>query len=584
MSSFFRSFFAALLALIIFTGLIMVMALFATAVVMSTEQEVKTGENAVLVVDLSDHFSEIPLSDPVARLMGREGGVPSLYNMIRMIHYASNDESVKGIYIKCDDNANDFGASEELRNAIVYFKSKGKFVYAYGNIISQKAYYVANVADTIYCAPTGGMEWRGMVMQTSFLKGTLEKLEIEPQIFYAGKFKSATEPFREKKMSDANRLQTAELLHDMYADLLIRTAEERGIDTATLHRYADSNAVQFAPAAVQLKLIDGVRYKDEVKKEIRQRLGLEKEGAVNFVFPDVYEKAAGFRQSGQGKIAVIYAEGTIIDGKGERGSIGGDTYSNYIRRAREDNSVDAIVLRINSGGGSAMASELMWREVYLAKKQKPVVVSFGDVAASGGYYMSCAADTIFAQPNTITGSIGVFGIIPNMQQFFDHKLGVTFDEVTTSPHAAMMSVSRPLTPLQRQYIQNEIDTIYHDFKLRVAQGRRKSMEYVDSIAQGRVWSGERALELGLVDRMGGLHDAITTAAAMARLSSYGLREYPGKQSVLELILGSRAETVREAALERELGAEGYRTYSTIRDLQRFVGRAQARLPFNIIIQ
>ncbi len=583
MGSFFRSFFAALLALIIFTGLIMVMGLLAVAVV-SAEQEVKTGDNAVLVVDLSDHFPEIPLSDPVTRLMGREAGVPSLYNMIRMIHYASNDASVKGMYIQCDANANDFAASEELRNAILYFQSKGKFVYAYGNVISQKAYYVANMADTIYCAPTGGLEWRGLVMQTPFLKGTLEKLEIEPQIFYAGRFKSATEPFREKRMTDANRLQTSELLHDLYADLLVRTASERGVDTATLQRYADSNSVQFAAAAVQLKLIDGVRYKDEVKKEIRQRLGLEKEGAVNFVFPDVYEKVAGFRQSGQGKIAVIYAEGTILDGEGERGSIGGDTYSNYIRRAREDNSVDAIVLRVNSGGGSAMASELMWREMDLARKQKPVVVSFGDVAASGGYYMSCAADTIFAQPNTITGSIGVFGIIPNMQQFFDHKLGITFDEVTTSPNAAMMSVAKPLTPLQRQYIQNEIDTIYRDFKMRVAQGRRKSMEYVDSIAQGRVWSGEKALALGLVDRIGGLHEAVASAAAMAKLSSYSLREYPGKQHIIELILGNKRETVREAAIEKELGAEGYRTYSTIRDLKRLVGKAQARLPFNIIIQ
>ncbi len=583
MGSFFRSFFAALLALIVFTGLVMVMGLLAVAVV-SAEQEEKTGDNAVLVVDLSDHFPEIPLSDPVARLMGRDGGVPSLYNMIRMIRHASSDASVKGIYLKCDANANDFAASEELRNAIRYFQSTGKFVYAYGNVISQKAYYVANVADTIYCAPTGGLEWRGLVMQTPFLKGTLEKLEIEPQIFYAGKFKSATEPFRETQMTDANRMQTRELLQDLYADLLMHTASARGVDTATLQRYADANAVQFAAAAVQLKMIDGVRYKDEVQKEIRQRLGVEKDRKLNFLFPEVYEQVAGFRQSGQGRIAVIYAEGTILDGEGERGTIGGDTYSSYIRKAREDNSVDAIVLRVNSGGGSAMASELMWREVQLARKQKPVVVSFGDVAASGGYYMSCAADTIFAQPNTITGSIGVFGILPNMQQFFDHKLGITFDEVTTSPNASMMSVAKPLTPLQRQYIQREIDTIYHDFKVRVSQGRRKSMEYVDSIAQGRVWSGEKALELGLVDRIGGLHEAIASAAAMAQLSNYSLREYPGKQHIFELILGNKKETVREAAIERELGAEGYQLYSALRDLKRLAGRAQARLPFNIIIQ
>lgn len=231
-----------------------------------------------------------------------------------------------------------------------------------------------------------------------------------------------------------------------------------------------------------------------------------------------------------------------------------------------------------------MASEVMWREVDLARKVKPVIVSFGGVAASGGYYMACAADTIFAEPNTITGSIGVFGVLPNMQNFFNNKLGVTFDEVRTSPDANLMTVTKPLSPTQRKYVQNAIDTIYHDFKLRVSQGRKKSMEYVDSIAQGRVWSGTRALQLGLIDRIGGIDAAIESAAAKAKIKDYRLREYPGKQSFIEILFGDKGEASKEAAIKEELGADGYKTYSAIRNLKQFLGKAQARMPFDIIIE
>lgn len=588
MNNFFRSFFAALLALIVFSLIAAGIAFAVIAAVSSSVmsgKETSAGENAVLVLDLSDHFSEVEPPDPIGSFLGNDDDkTPSLYDVVRMIGRAKNDASVKGIYIKCESSSNEFGASDELRNAIINFKSSGKFVYAYANTISQKAYYVANTATRIYCHPTGGMEWHGMAMQMPFIKGALEKLEIEPQIFYAGKFKSATEPLRENRMTDANRLQSNELLHDIYGRFLLKAAQARRIDTAELHHYADSNALQFASDALKYKMVDGLKYDDEVKDEIKQRLKIAKDAQINFVSFGRYASAGNFKQSGTEKIAVIYAEGNIVDGKGSRNNIGGDTYRNYIRKARLDNSIKAIVIRVNSGGGSAMASEVMWREVVLAKKVKPVIVSFGDVAASGGYYISCGADSIFAQPNTITGSIGVFGLLPNFQKFFNDKLGVTFDEVHTSPDANFMSITKPLSPYQRKAIQNGIDTTYLQFKTRVANGRKKTIDYVDSIAQGRVWSGSRAVALGLVDRIGGMGDAIAAAAAKAGIKDYRLKEYPARQNFLEMILKDKTESAKDAAIKEELGAEGYKTYMTIRNMQQFVGKVQARMPFEISIQ
>jgi protease-4 len=583
MNNFFRTFFAALLALAVF-ALIMLIIVIGTISSIKSSKETVTGENAVLVIDLTQHFSEVEQSNPVSAISGDRSSPPSLYAMIRLIRHAKNNTSVKGIYVKCGNNDNDFSSSLELRNAITDFKSSGKFVLAFADAIPQKAYYVATAADKVYCAPTGGIDWHGFAMTLPFIKGTLEKLEIEPQIFYAGKFKSATEPLREKQMTDANRLQSRELLHDIYSQFLSAIAASRKIDTATLHRYADSNAVQFANAALSKHMVDGLKYDDEVKDEIRRLLKIGKDATINFVSAGKYADAEDFQQSGNEKIAVIYAEGTIMDGKGERDRIGGETYRNHIRKARMDKSVKAIVLRINSGGGSASASEQMWREVELAKKVKPVIVSFGDVAASGGYYMACGANTIFAQPNTITGSIGVFGVIPNMEKFFNNKLGVTFDEVSTSPDAGMMTVTKPLSPSQRNYIQNAIDTIYSQFKTRVASGRNKSMQFVDSIAQGRVWSGTRAVELGLVDHLGGIEDAIAAAAKEAKITSYRLKEYPGKQTFFEMLFGDDSESKKETLIKNELGEEGYKTYSAIRNIKQFVGVAQAKMPFEIIIE
>ncbi len=583
MNSFLKIFLASLTALLVFT-LIMFFITLGFVSGLSTPKKEQTGAKAVLTIDLSQPIPEVKIENPLAALGGSgQYSNPALYDVVRLIRHAKTDSSVKGIYIKSGMSANGMGTSDELRNALLDFKAGGKFIYAYADVITQNAYHIANVADKVYCNPKGGVDWRGFVMQMVYLKGTLQKLEIEPQIFYAGKFKSATEPFREDKMTDANRLQSSVILNDLYGHFLLQTAATRKTDTATLHQYANDNSIQFAADALKYKLVDGLKYDDEVKDEIKERLKVGKYDKINFVSLGKYAQAVDYKETGKDKIAVIYAQGDIVDGKGDRETIGGDTYRNLIRKARLDNEVKAIVVRINSGGGSAMASENIWRELTVARKDKPVVVSFGDVAASGGYYLSCNADSIFAQPNTITGSIGVFILLPNMQKFFQNKLGMTFDGVKTSPDADALSVTKPLSPAQRQYLQNDVDTIYHTFKQRVADGRKLTLEYVDSIGQGRIWSGTRALELKLVDRSGGLDDAIACAAKLARITSYGLKEFPEPRNIFDMIFGEYQRDAKQSAIREELGAEGTKTYNTIKRARGVMGVSQARLPFDFTI-
>jgi protease IV len=584
MGSFFKSFFAALLALVIFTlvALIIVVVLI-NGITSSKKAEV--GYKAVVVLDLNQSFHEQYQENPLSDLGSEnQNDIPGVYDVIRLIRHAKQDSSVKGIYLKCNRNANGFATSEEIRNALIDFKKSGKFIYAYGDVIPQKAYYVGNVADKIYCNPKGGVDWKGFATEITFLKGALQKLEIQPQIFYAGKFKSATEPLREEKMTDANRLQTSELLNSLYNRLLYSTAEARKTDTAILRKAVNEHLIQYAPDAEKYNLVDGLKYDDEVKGEIREKLEIDKYDKINFITIAQYAKAVNYKEDGKEKIAVIYAEGDIVDGKGNQDQIGGDTYRSLIRKARMDKDIKAIVIRVNSGGGSSLASENLWREITIAKKDKPVIISFGDVAASGGYYMSCNADSIFAQPNTITGSIGVFSILPNMQQFFKDKLGVTFDGVKTAPDADELSVSKPLTDMQKKYFQNGVDSIYHDFKSRVADGRKLSMEYIDSIAQGRVWTGEKAIQLGLVDKLGSLQDAIDCAIRMAKISTYQLKEFPEPKNLLDQILGNYKSRISMSTMKEELGEDGFRTYSTIKKMKSLVGVTQARLPFDFSIE
>ncbi len=444
MGNFFKIFFASLLALIIFT-VIVVFFLIGWIGGLASKKTPTVETKSVLVLNLAQHYKEQEQNDPLSSISGDdEKNVPGLYDVVRLLKKAESDKNVNGIYIEANNNANGFAASEEIRNALKAFKKSGKFIIAHGDVISQKAYLVADVADKLYANPVGGVEWDGFNVTYAFLKGTLDKLEIQPQIFYAGRFKSATEPLRTDKMTPENKLQTSVWLGDLYSNFLVQAAEVRKIDTARLHQLANEQKIQNSKDAFEYKLVDGLKYDDEVKDELKKELGLGKHDKINFISINKYAAAGGFKRYTGERIALIYAEGDIIDGNGDNGSIGSDDYIKMIRKARLDQSIKAIVFRINSGGGSSLASENIWRELFLAKKEKPVVVSFGDVAASGGYYVSCAADSIFAQPTTITGSIGVFGIIPNMQNFFKNKLGVTFDGVKTADHADAGTPYRPL--------------------------------------------------------------------------------------------------------------------------------------------
>jgi protease-4 len=583
MGSFIKMFFAALVALVVFS---LVAVLFISGIVggLFSTKRPDVGAKAVLVIDLNESYREQMQDNPLKSLSEDEYDVPGVYDVIRIINVAKKDSSIKGIYIKSNGNGNGFATSEEIRNALSDFKQSGKFIYAYGDVIPQKAYYVANIADKIYCNPKGGVDWKGFAIEEMFLKGLLQKLEIQPQIFYAGKFKSATEPFREEKMTDANRLQLTELLNQFYNMLMYKTATARQLDTATLRRCVNEHLIQYADDALKYKLVDGLKYDDEVKDELKTKLSVEKSQKINFVTIEKYAAAVNFKKTGSDKIALIYAQGDIIDGKGDQDMIGSETYRKLIKNARLDKDIKAVVIRINSGGGSALASENIWREITITRKEKPVVISFGDVAASGGYYLSCNADSIFAQPNTITGSIGVFTLLPNMQQFFKNKLGVTFDVVKTAPDADELSTSKPLTEMQKRFFQNSVDTIYKDFKTRVADGRKKTMEYIDSIGQGRVWIGEEALHLGLVDRIGGLQDAVDCAARMAKTSDYRLREFPEPKGFLDALFGNYKKSVSTKAIKEELGDEEYKTFMAAKKVKSFVGIPQARLPFDFSIE
>lgn len=585
MAQFFKFFFAALLALVVFSVLL-VFLLFGVAAALASKEQVVLEPHSVLYIDLSQNIDEQARENFLGPLRGEdEAGTPGLYDVIQMIRFAKSDDMIDGVYLKCGGNANGFATNEEIRNALLDFRSSGKFILGFGEVIPQRAYHVANVATKLYVHPKGGVDWKGFGLQYLFFKEALDRLEIQPQIFYAGKFKSATEPFRENHMTPANKLQSMVLLEDLYQHFLYSAAVARKLDSSQLRSLADNQSIQSANDALKAGLVDGLKYEDEIKEEIRRNSAGATIDDIHFVSLGKYGEAVNYKGGkGTDRIAVIYAQGDIVDGAGDENQIGGDRFRKYIRKARLDKKVKAIVIRINSGGGSAMASENMWREIGLAKKDKPIVVSYGDVAASGGYYMACNADSIFALPNTITGSIGVFSIIPNMQGFFKDKLGVTFDGVETGPSANSPSLAEPLSELEKKYFQAGVDSIYQTFLARVADGRKMQVAMVDSIGQGRVWTGSRAITIGLVDRLGGMADAMAAAAKLAGLKEYRVREYPEHINFLERLTGAYKQSVGTSSLEKEIGKELFQVYTEWQQVKQTIGKAQAKMPYRIIFR
>jgi protease-4 len=585
MRQFFKIMFATLLAMIVFT-VIGVFVLIGIVTSAASSDKPVVGSKAVLVLNLDKPFKEQHQDNPLDLVFqGSEDDSPSLFELTRLIEHAKSDSSIKGIYIQCAGNANGFAASEEIRKAVLDFKKSGKFVIAHGEVISQKGYYIGSAADAIYCNPQGGLEWAGYSSSLFFLKGMLDKLEIQPQIFYAGKFKSATEPLRETQMTEANKLQTSVWLGELYNHFLQAAAVSRKIDSATLRKLAVTGAVQTAFDAQRFGLVDGLKYDDELKSILLKKLRQGERDKINFVSFGDYKMSAEYKKTGDAKVALVFADGDIVSGDGDNEQVASDNFKNLLRKIRLDKDIKAVVFRVNSPGGSSLASEVIWREITLLRKVKPVVVSMGNVAASGGYYIACNADSVFANANTITGSIGVFSIIPNMQSFFKNKIGVTFDGVKTAPFADMGGIDKPLSDPEKRFIQASVDSVYHTFKTRVSGGRKLTMTMVDSLAQGRVWTGTHAKTNGLVDRIGTLQDAVNSAVRMAKISKddYKLREYPEKKSILEQIMSGYKKTISDRLIGEQLGINEFTFLKELKQIKAMKGIPQAKMPFLVTV-
>ncbi|HEY0895224.1 MAG TPA: signal peptide peptidase SppA [Sphingobacteriaceae bacterium] len=589
MKEFFKFVFASMVGFVLsFVVLLLLLIVMVTALVSSAGKESKAdvSANSVLHFQVEHPILERTNKNPfdqVDLLSLDTKKQLGLNDILASIKKAASDDHIKGIYLDLSTLQGGLATIEEIRNALLEFKKSGKFILAYSEVYSQGGYYLASVADKIYLNPEGIIDFRGFSSEIAFFKGTLDKLDIEAQVIKVGTFKSAVEPFILDRMSDPNRKQVTAFLGSMYDHFLQGISSARRIPRDSLEHIAGNALVRTAGDAVRFKLADGLRYKDEVLAELKSRSGIQSDRKVKSVGLAEYAPTSEEKSSSaSGRVAIVYANGEIISGEGDDGTIGSDRISRAIRMAREDKKVKAVVLRVNSPGGSALASDVIWREVVLTKKVKPVMVSMGDVAASGGYYIACAADSIFAQPNTITGSIGVFGIIPNMKNFFNNKLGITFDGVKTGKYADLGTVNRPLTEEERLIIQSEVNKIYSSFTGKVAQGRKKSQAYIDSIGQGRVWSGIEAKNNGLVDRLGNLDDAIRAAAGKANLDEYKIVEYPALKDPLQGLFDQSTDKIKAYFTQRELG-ESYQYYQQVKSALRSTG-IQARLPYSISIR
>ncbi len=516
-----------------------------------------------------------------------------LNDALKSIEKAKTDDRIKGIYLDMDGASAGTATIEELRNKLIEFKESGKFIISYATAYSQFGYYLASVADEIYVNPQGGMSWQGMCSQIMFYKNVLEKLGVEMQVFRHGQFKSAVEPYICDKMSPANRKQYSVLLNSIWGRVCQGISEARGISVEDLNMYADSLSLRKAQDAVALKFADAVKYYDEVIDELKAKSGFDGKDKDMFIDLEKYAKASvpGVKENkSKNEVAVLFAEGEIVDGNGGKGQMGGDKIAEELRKIRENDDVKAVVLRVNSPGGSGLASEVMWREIQKVKQAgKPIVVSMGNLAASGGYYISCSADYIYAQPTTLTGSIGVFGMFPNLQGLVTDKIGVTIDTVCTNAHADFGTTMRPVTEMEYNYVQQSIEDFYDTFLTRVFDGRKgKGAEghvlsekaLVDSIGQGRVWAGSDAIAIGLVDELGSLNDAVKKAVELANLSDYKVVEYPTKKEWFEELVEQFDISTR--IMKSELG-ENYMYYQNAKRIAETSG-IQARMEHDIVIK
>jgi protease-4 len=572
---------ATIVGLFLF-GLLSIFILAGIGSFFSSSEKPDIKENSVLILNLSKPLAERGTESPFDDLNLPIGGGTSkagLLEIVQSIKNAKKDKYIKGIYINTQEVSAGYASLKEIRDALLDFKKSNKFIYAYGEYYSEGAYYIASVADKIYLNPNGIIEFNGLYSEVAFIKGVLEKLEVRPEIFRVGEFKSAVEPLILDKMSEANRLQVTSYLNAIYDVYLEDIATSRKIDKNQLRQISDSMLVRKPEDAVQYQLATHLGYEDEILEVLRKELKVDKKEKIKFVSPATYYKSIEEKYSAN-KIAVLFAEGDINSGKSSDESIGSETIVSELRKLRKDDKVKAIVLRINSPGGSALASDVMWREIMLTKKEKPVIASMSDVAASGGYYMAMACDTIVAQSNTITGSIGIFGVLFNAENLLKNKIGVTTDRVKTGKFSDLGNPTRPITDQERRIIQDNVERGYETFTTKAAQGRRMSVENLKKIASGRVWAGSQAKENGLVDVIGGLDVAIDIAAKKAKLKEFQPKYYPVQQDFFTKLIDKNSENT---LIRQQLGEDAYEYYKALQKIKNMQG-VQARLPFDIVIK
>ena len=585
--NFFKTFLASLLAFFVanfvwFFLFIIIVAGVAAIGSSTTIVEPKS----VLKIDLSESIVDQPVNDPLAGFDPMSMNVQkSVSNMqvMNAIESAAQDDNIEGIYINLTGAGTASAALlEEVRDYITAFKESGKFVVAYGEVYSQGGYYLASVADSIYLNPVGEMEWRGLAAQVMFYKGLLDKLGVEPQVFRHGTFKSAIEPYILNKMSPENRTQMETYINSIWGTMVADIAKERNLSIDSLNMFATDLSAMIAEDALANRMVDGLKYEDEVEDILREKLELDADEDITFVTLGEYIAAKPYTPSySDNKIEVIYAEGQIVQGASEQGTLGSSTLADQLAEARLDEDVKAVVLRVNSPGGSALASEVIWREMELLRQQKPVIVSMGDYAASGGYYISAPADAIIADATTLTGSIGVFGLMFNAEKALNNKLGITIDVAKTNPSADMGMPFRAVSSSERAHIMRGIEQVYSTFVNHVADGRNMTFDSVDAIGQGRVWTGSDGKRIGLVDEIGGLQYAIAVAAEKAEcIDDYMVRESMGEPTGLAALLSSLEAHISDRKMRKEMGAM-YDEYRSLRALMENEGVQALALPIKI---
>lgn len=589
MLQFLKYVFATIVGLFLF-GLLSIFILIGIGSMMSSSDE-KTfvSKNSVLKIDLNQVITEnTPQDDPFSEFLsgGRGMSKMGLPQIKEAIANAKLDPNIKGIYLHAEYPTSGFATLEEIRSYLEDFKKSKKFVYSYAEVMSEGSVYLSSVADKSYLTPSGGLDFNGLNAKYTFMKGLFEKIGVKPEIFRVGEYKSAVEPFFRTNMSDANREQTQSFINDIASRFYGDISKSRNIPMDELNNILNNALIQEPGDAVKYKLITNTGYWDEFEQALRHELGVDKDKKIDYVTLHKYLKAEKYVKEGSlsKRIAVIVGEGDIVTGEGDDDNIGSDKIVKELQKARNDSKVKAIVLRINSGGGSSLASDVMWREIELTKKVKPVIASMGDYAASGGYYMAMSCDTIVARPTTITGSIGIFGMIFNVENLMNQKLGITFDAVGSHKFSDFPSATRTMSDAEKMMIQNSVNHGYETFTAKAAKGRHMSIDQLKAIAGGRVWTGTQAKANGLVDVLGGIDDAIRIAAQKAKLKEgdYRVKYYPIQKSGFEAFFDKFSKDKEEEKVRAYLGA--FAPFAKqIKTLQT-MDKLQARIPFELEVK